>query len=382
MMWSERHRPRSVAGMVGNEEARAAASEWLAKWRRGARPLLLVGPPGTGKTTVAHLLASGGGYDLVGLNASDARGKSRISGVLGPVLGSAGMAGPPMIFVDEVDGIHGRGDLGGAAALAGLLKGAAVPMVLAANDDSHDRMRAIRKACQVVRFRRVPPRLLRVYLSGVLEREGASLGPGTLVSVVSRSRGDIRSLLNLAQAQVTGFDPQAEAPPQAVGVEEGVEAFFRAGSDAEARAILYSMQADPREKIGALYSSVVSSGLAPGRLAECMDALSRADVLHGRIRRTQNWRLLRYLNEALVPLRAAGRGARYSQYSLSWQELNRVRWDGAKIRALASAMSARLRVSPSFFAASCLPCMAQCARAGTLEPDPEFAEVIMKEAGA
>ena len=50
-----------------------------------------------------------------------------------------------MIFVDEVDGIHGRGDYGGVEALVEILKEPTVPIVLAANDDTSDKMKNIKK---------------------------------------------------------------------------------------------------------------------------------------------------------------------------------------------------------------------------------------------
>ncbi|RNJ78398.1 MAG: AAA family ATPase [Nitrosopumilus sp. H8] len=381
-MWSERHRPQSIPAMIGNEEARAAALEWLAKWKKGVKPLLLVGAPGTGKTTMAYLLARQFEYDMIGLNASDARSKSRINEVLAPVLGNVSVLGSPMIFVDEVDGIHGRSDFGGAAALVDILKEPAVPIILAANDDSHDKMKAIKKAAKIVHFRRIPPRLLRVYLEGVLKKESASLSPGSLIKVIDKSRGDIRSMINLAQSLVTGFNPQTEASFESVNVEDGINAFFKAKSAEEARGVLYSMQINPREKIGAFYSSIVTSDLDPQSLATYLEVVSRADMLYGRIMRTQNWRLLRYLNDILMGLYKNDEKVRYSQYNLSWPLLNRIRWDGAKIRAFASAMSARLHVSSSFFVTSCMPCMIQCIKNKSLEPEEEFAEILAKEAGA
>ena len=72
---------------------------------------------------------------MIGLNASDVRSKSRINEILTPVLGNVSVLGTPMIFVDEVDGIHGRGDYGGVEALVDILKEPTVPIVLAANDD-------------------------------------------------------------------------------------------------------------------------------------------------------------------------------------------------------------------------------------------------------
>jgi len=121
-MWSEKYRPQNISDMVGNEEPRVAIMEWFAKWKKGTKPLLIVGPPGIGKTTIAYLLAKQFGYDMIGLNASDVRSKSRLNEILMPILGNVSVLGTPMIFVDEVDGIHGRGDYGGAAALVDILK--------------------------------------------------------------------------------------------------------------------------------------------------------------------------------------------------------------------------------------------------------------------
>ncbi|MDA7996866.1 MAG: AAA family ATPase [Nitrosopumilus sp.] len=374
-MWSERHRPASVAGMVGNEEARAAAASWLAKWKKGVKPLLMTGPPGTGKTTTASLLAARYGYDVIGLNASDARSKSRIRGILGPVLERGSVTGrPQLVFVDEADGIHGRSDYGGAAELAAILKEPAVPMILAANDDSHDRMKPIKKACKQVRFMRVPPRLMRVFLEGVLEREGAHLGPGAMIRVVEESRGDMRAMLNLAQQLAGGTGLQTGAPPGGLDVGSGVDAFFAAGDADGARAALWSISADPLEKIRAFFSSVVMSGMPAADLADCLDAISRADVLLGRIRKGQNWRLLRYLDSELE--RTRGRKVRYARYDLPWQLLGRIRWEAAKHRKFAGREAPRLHVSRSFFATSCLPCMIRCTRDGTLEP-PEGIEELM-----
>jgi len=380
-MWSEKYRPQIISDMVGNEEARAAITEWFVKWKKGTKPLLLVGPPGIGKTTIAYLVAKQFGYDMIGLNASDVRSKSRINEILTPVLANVSVMGTPMIFVDEVDGIHGRGDYGGASALVDILKEPTVPIVLAANNDTSDKMKSIKKVVKTIEFKKIPPRLLRVYLENILKKQSAKLSPGALIKVIDKSKGDIRSMINLTQSLVTGFNPQTEKTFESINVEDGVNAFFKANSIEEARSVLYSMQIDPREKINAFYSSIITSELDNVTLAKYLETISDADMLFGRIMKTQNWRLLRYLNDILVKLYQNDDRIRYAQYNLSWPLLNRIRWDGAKIKSLSSVMARKLHLSSSSFVTICLPYVLFCIKNKTLKLDLEetYADIIEKE---
>lgn len=380
-MWSEKYRPQNISDMVGNEESRAAIMEWFAKWKKGTKPLLLVGPPGIGKTTMAFLVAKQFGYDMIGLNASDVRSKSRINEILTPVLGNVSVLGTPMIFVDEVDGIHGRGDYGGVAALVDILKEPTIPIILAANDDTSDKMKNIKKVVKIISFKKIPPRLLRVYLENILKKESAKLSPGSLIKVIDKSRGDIRSMINLTQSMVTGFNPQTETTFENIDVEDGINAFFKSKSVEEARGVLYSMQIDPREKINAFYSSIVTSSLDSETFAKYLEIISEADMLYGKIVRTQNWRLLRYLNDILIKLYHNDDRVRYAQYNLSWPLLNRIRWDGAKIKSLSSVMAKKLHLSSSAFVTFGLPFVLFCIKNKTLELELEetFGDIIEKE---
>jgi len=380
-MWSEKYRPQIISDMVGNEEARAAITEWFVKWKKGTKPLLLVGPPGIGKTTIAYLVAKQFGYDMIGLNASDVRSKSRINEILTPVLANVSVMGIPMIFVDEVDGIHGRGDYGGASALVDILKEPTVPIVLAANNDTSDKMKSIKKVVKTIEFKKIPPRLLRVYLENILKKQSAKLSPGALIKVIDKSKGDIRSMINLTQSLVTGFNPQTEKTFESINVEDGVNAFFKANSIEEARSVLYSMQIDPREKINAFYSSIITSELDNVTLAKYLETISEADMLFGRIMKTQNWRLLRYLNDILIKLYQNDDRIRYAKYNLSWPLLNRIRWDGAKIKSLSSVMAKKLHLSSSSFITICLPFVLFCIKNKTLELELEetYGDIIEKE---
>jgi replication factor C large subunit len=71
-------------------------------------------------------------------------------------------------------------------------------------------------------------------------------------------------------------------------------------------------------------------------MTKILPILSEADLLYGKIMRTQEWRLLRYLDEILMKLYQKNSTIRYSQYNLSWPLLNRLRWDGKSIKNLAT----------------------------------------------
>ncbi len=381
MMWSEKHRPQNISDMIGNEEARTAFVEWFAKWKKGTKPILLVGPPGIGKTTISNLAGKQFGYDMISLNASDVRTKSRITQVLTPVLGNITVLGRPMIFVDEVDGIHGRADFGGAEALIKILKEPTIPIVLGANSDTSDKMKSIKKVVKTIYFRPLPPRLLRLCLENILKREGAKLSPGSLIKIIDESRGDIRSMINSAQAHVTGFNPPTERSFETLDVEAGVNAFFKANSIDEARSVIYSMSINPREKINAFYSTIITSNLSKEESGEMLEVLSEADMLYGKIMKTQEWRLLRYLDEILLGLYKKGTSIRYSRYNLSWPLLNRLRWDGRTIKALVSALAKNMHVSKSTFATFYFPYILFMIKNKQLDLELEenYSEIIEKE---
>ena len=380
-MWSEKYRPKHILDLIGNEEARKSFVEWFVKWKKGVKPLLLVGPPGIGKTTLANLSSKHFGYDLISLNASDVRNKNNIQEILQPVLNNQSVLGLPMIFIDEVDGIHGRSDYGGVEALINILKESTVPIILAANKHSTDKMKKIKKSVTTIELRPLSPRLLLLHMHRILQKEDAKISPGKLIKLIIDSNGDIRSMINSAQALVTGFEPPTEKSFESLDVEEGINAFYKAQSTDEARSILYSMHIDPREKINAFYSSVITSKLSPTDLEKFLSIISEADILYGKIMRTQQWRLLRYLDSILLGLYKNNSGVRYSKYNLSWPLLNRLRWDGSKIKSINKLLATKMHVSSSIFSTIYFPYMLFCIKNNSfdLEFEETFDEVIEKE---
>lgn len=372
LMWSEVYRPQTVEQMVGNEEARLAILKWLSGWVSGTKPLLLVGPPGTGKTTIVHALARQFGYDLIETNASDARNRDSITARVAPVLSNVGLLGKKMMpFLDEVDGISGREDSGGLDVLVNLMKEPTVPVIMAANKKS-DKIKELTKACKVIEFLPVPPRLLLMFLEHVLESEGEKLGPGDKVAIVRNCRGDIRNLLNSAQSRVAGYATVSNADVAEIDIADAVSGYFAAKSREEAAKVLARADAslpDPRyqgmspedrrkDMIGALFASIVSSRLDADSLAGLLDALAKADVVVGRVGRNRQWRLLRYVNDMIaygLYDRSRGKEIRYSQYAMPWPVMGPIFARSQTTRKLSSAIAPAMHVSRSTLGSLVLP---------------------------
>ncbi len=381
MMWSEKYRPNNFTDLIGNEESRKLFVEWFTNWKKGTKPILLVGPPGIGKTTLANIAAKQFGYDLISINASDVRNKRNINEILTPVLGNQTVLGAPMIFIDEVDGVHGRADYGGGEAIIQILKEPTVPIVLAANTDTSDKMKSIKKVVKTINLKTLSPKLLRLYLNKILQLEGVKIDSDALTKLVIESRGDIRSLINFTQARVTGFDPPTERSFETLDIEEGINAFYKANSIDEARSVLYSLRIDPREKINAFYSSIITSKISVDDMQNFLHVISEADMLYGKIMKTQQWRLLRYLDATLLGLYKKDIPIRYSKYNLSWQLLNRLRWDGTKIKLIIGSLAKTMHVSKSTFSTLYFPFLLYCIKNKKidLEFDESLEEIVEKE---
>ncbi|MCS6767267.1 MAG: AAA family ATPase [Candidatus Nitrosocaldus sp.] len=360
-MWVERYRPRSMVEMVGNEDARLEAYRWLAGFRHGDRPLLLIGPPGTGKTTMAKVLASEFGYELIELNASDERTKERLESLLRPLIENANIHGRRvLLFLDEVDGLHGTYDRGGLSALLSILNDASsVPVIMAANSDAGEVIKELKKVSKVVRMKGIPPRLLLLYLGHVLACEGKSVSIGDMLRLVIGCNGDVRSMLNSAQSLVGmgvhGVEPMGYSTPigsaingffSSASVEEAIDALSRSEGSYSDPSFGYDGERRRLDKLNALFSSIVNARMDVDRMARLLGALSCADLLIARVNRLRAWRMLRYIDGIIArSIFDDSRGLSYNQYDLPYNISNRIHGEGRMLRMIAGMLAPRLHES-------------------------------------
>ena len=403
MMWVESSRPRTVEELIGNEEARLAIIKWLAEWVIGSKPLLLLGPPGVGKTTVVQALSFQFDYDLIEMNASDTRNREVLLNRIIPAFKNTSLLEKKMLlFLDEVDGISGRQDIGGIEYLVSVLKAPTIPVIMAAN--SRDtKIRDLAKISKVIEFEPIHPRLLLLYINHILKKHNVTLSPEDKFSIVRSSNGDVRALLNNAQSISAGYDAYKEDSFD-VDIKSAVNLFFSCLSAEEAKKILsrtdavyidprFGISSDERRRdiVNALFSSILSSRIDISILAIMLDILSKIDVLVGRMGTNRQWSLLKYFDTLIAYglfYISRNKAIKYSQYNMAWPVMGPILARGQSLKKLAGELAQAAHTSKSTFSTLYLPYLIQVMINNEHDPrifatnsnlDEKAGEVLAKE---
>ncbi|KNC50218.1 uncharacterized protein AMSG_11972 [Thecamonas trahens ATCC 50062] len=183
--------------------------ETLLATRPYHKVLLLAGPPGLGKTSMAHVLAKMAGYNVVEINASDDRTaaalKLRIYNAM-EMQSMFGPAKPNLIVVDEIDGSM-AGEAGAIGALVDIATSSkrpqTRPIIAICNNQYVPAMYPLRKIAQTFTFRKPPKAKLTRRLGEICEAEGLVADAPTLTLLVNATEADIRACVNALQFVAT-----------------------------------------------------------------------------------------------------------------------------------------------------------------------------------
>lgn len=304
--WTERYRPASLSELRGNDTACEELETWAHSWDDHGEAVICHGSPGVGKTSAAHALAADEGWEVMELNASDARKRDQIERIAGGAamnqsLGTVAtdQAGRQLLILDEADNLHQHKDRGGAGAMTSLAKAAHQPVILIAND-LYEMSRGLRRACQEIEFRDVSARSILPALRDISRREAIDYEEGVLERLAERNAGDLRGAINDLQAVADGRERLAVehlstgSRDRSVGLFSLLDGILKESSAQEALEQAYDADETPEEMLRWIEDKVAKVYEGP-ELATAYEFLSNADRWQGRVRATQNYSYWRYI---------------------------------------------------------------------------------------
>ena len=238
----DKYRPRSYIDLLTDEWLNQEVMMWVKQWdecvfkktpsealatkfrhktdklgRPEKKILLLAGPPGFSKTTMAHVIAKQNGYNPFEINASDERAAELVNNRLMNAINSQSVFGdkkPNLVIIDEIDGaLNSSSDAGFIKLLVELAtssdlpniskqkKGKTLlrPIICICNDLYAPALRPLRAVAQIYTFRKTAAAVMSKRLKSICDMEGFKVDKSALNYLVEKSDCDIRTCLNTLQ---------------------------------------------------------------------------------------------------------------------------------------------------------------------------------------
>lgn len=297
--WIEKHRASSYKDIKGQDLSIDKIKIFLKNFP-SKKAAILHGPPGTGKTSLAYVIALESDAEIIEMNASDLRNKEKISEIIGPASQQKSLFKKnKIILVDEVDGISTR-DRGGIGELLVLIEKTSFPIIITANDIWQQKFNLLRQKTELIQLKEVDYKVILEILIDICAKENISINRDVLTSISIKSRGDIRAAINDIQT-LSKLDEKALVSEivernKEMSIFNALQYVFKnAHIDSKILNIYdeVNMSIDDvflwvEENIPYEYSGI--------ELYKAIEALSKADIFRGRIYRQQHWRFLVYEN--------------------------------------------------------------------------------------
>jgi len=198
-LFVEKYRPESLEGFIGDNTVREKIQEYL---KEGTlQNLLLFGPAGTGKTSLAKLIVKQLGADHLYINASDERGIDTIRDKIVPFASSIGFNGLKVVILDESDYLTAQAQ----ATLRNVIETFSASCRFIFTCNYLDRIISpLQSRCMA--FGITPPSKKEVgqHILQICDQEGVEYTKEDLGQIILTHYPDIRKILNTVQGSLKG----------------------------------------------------------------------------------------------------------------------------------------------------------------------------------
>ncbi|MEI6849767.1 MAG: replication factor C large subunit [archaeon] len=292
---AEKYRIRKYLDLVKQDVAVAEIKTFIKEFPK-KKAMILYGPAGTGKTSLALAAAKENDYEVLELNSSDLRNRAQLEAVLKPATQQTSLFKKgKLLLVDEVDGVTGT-DIGGIPELIRLIEETKFPIIMTGNDVWQSKLSQLRQKCKLVEMKSLQTTTIVEILKKVCEKEKIKRDDEFLRKLAIKSQGDIRAALNDLQSYSHNSEILVDSSEKR-DVEDNIfNILKKIFKERQPFLELFETTKMSLDEILLWIEENIPKEYKNEALAKAYHALGKADVFRGRIYKNQSWRFLIYQN--------------------------------------------------------------------------------------
>jgi len=288
---SEKYRAKKYSDIISQDLAIVEIKKFLQEFPK-KKGVILHGPAGTGKTSLALAAVYENNYDVLELNASDLRNRAKLEEVLKPAtLQQSLFKKGKILLMDEVDGVTGT-DIGGIPELIRILEETKHPIIMTCNDVWQSKLSSLRQKCKLIEMKPLSHAIIADILKKVSSKENIKKEDKFFMQVAVKSQGDLRAALNDLQSYIHADNPYVDLTEKR-DVEDSIfNILKRLFKERQDFLTLFDTTKMSLDEILLWLEENIPREYKNEALAKAYYALGNADVFRGRIYRNQHWRFL------------------------------------------------------------------------------------------
>ncbi|MEM3476804.1 MAG: replication factor C large subunit [Candidatus Micrarchaeaceae archaeon] len=292
-----------LADILGNSLAINALIEFAREVKKGKlpMPLLIFGPPGTGKTAAVLALAKEYDWNIIEFNASDYRDSETLKNKLVPASNSRSIFGKVnLIFMDEIDELAAKFDNGASSVITSLIHNSKSPIIFTANDRWNKRIVFLRNITNPIEFKSLDSDTIEKVLYKIIASNKFVISKDVVKAIVDRSRGDARSAINdlLAVANVESDEIlyYLGIRDRKTDIFSTLDKIFFSNTLISPLIAATSVDIDPDLMIKWIDENIPKRYKDKNDLAKAYDYLAKATIFESRAAKLQIYGFWRYMN--------------------------------------------------------------------------------------